>query len=667
MIIFDQLKLNNWISFYGSQLPIVFAKDEKKNVTFILADNEVGKTSVLRGIQWCMFGRTHDPKDSKKYKTHFQRLNFQAAEEKNYNYSVELKLLHNNKNYVITRSASIDSSLEPEEKNFKEELTCILEGKVFKDKKAQSKINEIFDFNSSRFYLFDGEMLNEYEELLVSENISDLSKKIKFSIEDLLRITQLRHARKSLQNLAKIANEAFQSDESNNAMARENAKKIHNLNIDIESYQEQIDELEHARVEYQIELDKAQDIFTQNSSERIDGERLAEIKSNHLPNCISDIATLEEQLAQHAKTSYLGIIDKYAIKTIDKLSSKSEALNKKLKKIGNNKLYEDLIDNTDISKESKKVIHSYITKTSNQDKETLEDEIYKINTKIKSLESLDHRSANLPLMLKIYNDLASKRELKISLENEQKNLLDKIGKDKSTIITEASKSMKINSGLIARTSLQLNPDEPGTVANKKLELEEHVRLLENNYKSMPKDFGDKSLSSVTLDITQQYKDFFEEIVNQRVSNAKNQIETNANAIFEQLREYKEIDSEDDENSSLKLVINDNYGIGIKSGNKELTASAGGSQIVALSLIFSLRDILESRAPILMDTPMARLDTKYRKGLLEVAPNQGTQFILLVHDGEIDPESALHTLIRPRIGKSYKLKKENTRHSEIESD
>ena len=37
--------------------------------------------------------------------------------------------------------------------------------------------------------------------------------------------------------------------------------------------------------------------------------------------------------------------------------------------------------------------------------------------------------------------------------------------------------------------------------------------------------------------------------------------------------------------------------------------------------------------------MARLDTKYRKGLLEVAPNQGTQFILLVHDGEIDPESA----------------------------
>ena len=664
MIIFDQLKLNNWISFYGNQPPIVFAKDEKKNVTFILADNEVGKTSVLRGIQWCMFGRTHDPKDSKKYKKHFQRLNFQAADEKNYNYSVELKLLHDNKNYVITRSASIDSSLEPEEKNFKEELTCILEGKIFKDKKAQSKINEIFDFNSSRFYLFDGEMLNEYEELLVSENISDLSKKIKFAIEDLLQITQLRHARKSLQRLAINANDAFQSDESNNANARDIAKKIHDLNIDIDACQNDIDELEVLRGGYQNELEKAQEIFTQNSSERVDGERLAEIKSNHLPNCIKDIEKLEEQLTQHVKTSYIGIIDKVAIKTIEKLNSKREALNKKLKKLGNNKLYEDLIDNTDISKESKKVIHSYITKTSNQNEEALTDEIYKINTKIKSIKLLDHRSANLPLILKIYNDLASARELKISLENEQKNLLDKIGKDKSAIIAEAKSSMKKNSSLIAKASLQLNPDEPGTVANKKLVLEENVRMLES---SMPQDVGDKSLSSVTLSITQQYKDFFEEIVNRRVTSAKNQIETNANAIYEQLREYKEIDSEDDENSSLKLVINNNYGIGIKSGTKELTASAGGSQIVALSLIFSLRDILESRAPILMDTPMARLDTKYRKGLLEVAPNQGTQFILLVHDGEIDPESALHTLIRPRIGKSYKLKKENTRHSEIESD
>ena len=106
------------------------------------------------------------------------------------------------------------------------------------------------------------------------------------------------------------------------------------LNIDIDACQKDIDELEVLRAGYQNDLEKAQEIFTQNSSERVDGERLAEIKSNHLPNCIKDIANLEEQLTQHAKTSYIGIIDKVAIKTIEKLNSKREALNKKLKKLG---------------------------------------------------------------------------------------------------------------------------------------------------------------------------------------------------------------------------------------------------------------------------------------------------------------------------------------------
>ena len=68
--------------------------------------------------------------------------------------------------------------------------------------------------------------------------------------------------------------------------------------------------------------------------------------------------------------------------------------------------------------------------------------------------------------------------------------------------------MKTNLGLIAKASLQLNPDEPGTVANRKLKLEENVRMLESS--TMPEDVGDKSLSSVKLSITQQYKDFFEE-------------------------------------------------------------------------------------------------------------------------------------------------------------
>ena len=42
-------------------------------------------------------------------------------------------------------------------------------------------------------------------------------------------------------------------------------------------------------------------------------------------------------------------------------------------------------------------------------------------------------------------------------------------------------------------------------------------------------------------------------------------------------------------------------------------------------------VSESEAPILMDTPLARLDTKFRRGILEKVPKYGTQFILLAQD------------------------------------
>ena len=104
----------------------------------------------------------------------------------------------------------------------------------------------------------------------------------------------------------------------------------------------------------------------------------------------------------------------------------------------------------------------------------------------------------------------------------------------------------------------------------------------------------------------------------------------------------------------------------KSGDETLIASAGCSQIVALSLILSLRNILEAKAPILMDTPLARLDKKFRKGVLGVVPKYGTQFILLAHDGEIEPNGDLDIFIRPNVGKKYKLIKKGDNLTEIKS-
>ena len=176
--------------------------------------------------------------------------------------------------------------------------------------------------------------------------------------------------------------------------------------------------------------------------------------------------------------------------------------------------------------------------------------------------------------------------------------------------------------------------------------------------SMPEITGNVSLSQITVNNSSKYKTFFSDVIEKMVSMSKDTIEQKANQIYDSLKDYKDIIEE----SELKLIINENYGMSLKSGEETLQPSAGGSQIVALSLIFALRDVLESDAPILMDTPMGRLDAKYRKGLLDVAPMQGTQFILLVHDGELTKD--LYNYIRPKVGKEYKLVRHGDRHTEI---
>ena len=44
---------------------------------------------------------------------------------------------------------------------------------------------------------------------------------------------------------------------------------------------------------------------------------------------------------------------------------------------------------------------------------------------------------------------------------------------------------------------------------------------------------------------------------------------------------------------------------------------------------------------------------------------GTQFILLVQDGEVAPNSELHGVIRDKIGSTYKLNKVDDNVTEIE--
>lgn len=115
-----------------------------------------------------------------------------------------------------------------------------------------------------------------------------------------------------------------------------------------------------------------------------------------------------------------------------------------------------------------------------------------------------------------------------------------------------------------------------------------------------------------------------------------------------------------------LAINDNYGLSIKdsSGRTVSLRSAGAEQIVALSLIDGLNRTGRAIGPVVMDTPFARLDPKHRSNVLNYLPTVTTQFVLLVHGGEITPETDLAS-VKSRIGAVYRIEEVTETQSKVE--
>ena len=59
------LKLVNFRAFHGKDHEIEFAHEDDQNLTLILAENEVGKSTILNAFLWCLYGNltedTHLP------------------------------------------------------------------------------------------------------------------------------------------------------------------------------------------------------------------------------------------------------------------------------------------------------------------------------------------------------------------------------------------------------------------------------------------------------------------------------------------------------------------------------------------------------------------------------------------------------------------------------
>ncbi len=85
----------------------------------------------------------------------------------------------------------------------------------------------------------------------------------------------------------------------------------------------------------------------------------------------------------------------------------------------------------------------------------------------------------------------------------------------------------------------------------------------------------------------------------------------------------------------------------------LEQSAGQKEIVAFTLISSVVALSDRQLPVVIDTPLARLDSVHKGNILRnFFPNVGKQVIILSTDTEIGREQ--RQMLLPFIAKEYHL-------------
>ena len=128
-----------------------------------------------------------------------------------------------------------------------------------------------------------------------------------------------------------------------------------------------------------------------------------------------------------------------------------------------------------------------------------------------------------------------------------------------------------------------------------------------------------------------------------------EIEQAINARFQNLMTSHQLIRHIRVNEDFSLHYQDAQGVSIGMGN----ISAGMKQLVAQALLWGLKDVANRDAPVVIDTPLARIDRQHQHNLItRYFPQAGRQVIVLPTDSELDLEK--YELIRPYVYREFRL-------------
>lgn len=659
MLRFDRLIIENFGPFNGEQV-IEFSQED--GVTIIWGDNGRGKTTLLNIFRFALFGQVSVEKHVNS--VYLELCNWEKQEEGIFEFSVTLEMKNDDIPYrLIRRVMPKGDIVDPKKDEDFEMEVQLLKGRAFLSPDSRAhELSKIMPHEVSRFFLFDGELLQEYSTLV--DDSSDEGHTIKKGIEQILGLPILTNARSDIDNLLKD----YKREKNNAAQLNEKtssyAVNISNLDKIIAAHQTEISKLKNLITERKKEYSAIEEEMNRTKSIRqyLETEKSLNDQLNILKDQKDEILN---EVKSYMKDAWFGMI-------APKITEYKDILKLEL-----NELEKKTVSSNDARLILREIEHSINQGSCNLCGQGISDSlVIKLKNKIQDIKQKhpiltdDEKSRYLKLKNKI--TVLSSR----SLVGKQNDLL----KQK---LVELSKTIFKISDL--QQKIDENKDDIKNYGDYDQNLVGIVEKYANCKKQIEELERGKKKEEDALTTHQSTRDRLDAIINQTDDSAINKAENNLKLcqsiydIFnEGIEKYKDLlkcrvqqdatelfvkMSSDPDYESLE--INKNYGLEIKhiSGRTISQRSEGFEHVVALSLIGALHKNAPLQGPVIMDSPFGRLDPTHKHKVTESLPSLSDQVILLAYTDEINQNEA-RDILGNKLTDEFRLERISSYHTEI---
>ncbi len=611
-----EITLRNFKPFYG-EVTINPTTDSGKPLLLVRGKNDAGKTSFHSAFRFCLYGVEGT---TEKHSL----INRTASTESDGKAGVEMSFEHGDEIFTVERMVEFSQVDDEDERQADNIYRRVLDasgeivvGKSAGTREYQMFINRVLPENVADFFFFDAEELNRFEE--------SHDEEVREAIETVLGIQEIENSISDLESKRKDYAKKFAEIQSTIEKNQERKEELQEVQTRIEEISGDDGEIDQVRREIQEKRESLESVKKEISKLSDTAE-----KRQRIDEIDEELESLEETLEEKkekrnelqrkagpmiSQNAATVILDDYDAEGV---SGEAEVITSIL--MGDRST---CLCGEELTRDHREHLRDRLERLSSEETRQL--------SELQDLcEDIDvNVGANLSEYQSIDSDVRR-------LENE----IEELEEERESIETEVQ---------------QIEEDAEERLSRRREEIKDDITSLEGDKEDLNKELGkleDKEgnlLSRIQsqggaterekrfqklIDVSERSRDAMRDIKEELIERRREEVEEHASETFLELTNRPE--------QYDGLSITDNYELRVLSGGSSRTIqeqkpSEGQKQIIAYSFIAGLSRYTTRDAPVVIDTPIGRLDREHKNNLLQHYPKFSEQVMILYQPNELNEE------------------------------